>query len=969
MLTLPTGTVTFLYTDIQESTKRWEQFPQPMKAAVERHDAILRQVIQDNGGSVFRTMGDAFCASFATASDALRAALAAQRLLYVEPWDERVAPIAVRMALHTGTGEVRDGDYVGTPLNRVARLLSTGHGGQVLVSQPTYDLVRDALPPDMRMIDLGEHRLKDLQRPEHVYAAVASGLPADFPPLKALDVMPNNLPVQRSVLIGREAEVAAAQALLLQDDVSLLTLTGPGGVGKTRLALQVAADVIEHFEDGVFFVGLPAVTEADLVLSAIAEVLAIREAGGQPLLDTLKYYLRDKQLLLMLDNFEQVLDAGTVLSELLDAAPRVKVLVTSRAALNLYFEHQFAVPPLGLPDDKKTLSIEQLSQYEAVRLFIDRARSVKRDFAVSNENAPAVAEICHRLDGLPLAIELAASRVAILPPQAMLARLQSRLKLLTGGARDRPARQQTLRGTIDWSYQLLDAGEQKLFRRLAVFPGSFSLEAAEAICNAPEGLDLDVLDGVMSLVSKSLLRQMDELAGASRFAMLETIREFADEKLAESGELGALRTRHAQYFADLSEQADIDSFSTVRHEWVALLSAEHDNARAALEWANKSGDLVTVIRLASSMMWFWNMGGFIGEGRQWAETALDQVELQDSAHPEISEQLHARALFVAGYLAFLQGDYRRAASRLDDGIRRQRGLDDKQLLAYMLHPAGMAAHYNNNFALARARLQESIDLLRAWGSPAQLGIALFSLGDTALAEGKDDEARQHYQESLQVLGNLHDEWGMALPLTSLGRLAWLHGDYEEAYALVSRGLAVRRSVGDRWESAISLDSLSEVARCRGSFADAGSLAEEALSTFRELGDRSGAAWSLYNLAYVAYYEARYKQAYQLFREALELRREQGNVEGITLCLAGMAQLAATQEEFALAARLFGAAGALFQPAGARLSPFDRADFDRALAATRLHLGETDFNAALSSGANLSADDAAALALRKSERDA
>ena len=602
--------------------------------------------------------------------------------------------------------------------------------------------------------------------------------------------------------------------------------------------------------------------------------------------------------------------------------------MTSRAALNLYFERQFAVPPLGLPDDKKTISVEQLSQYEAVRLFIDRARAVKRDFAVSNENAPAVAEICHRLDGLPLAIELAAARIAMLPPQAMLARLQSRLKLLTGGARDRPARQQTLRGTIDWSYQLLDAAEQKLFRGLAVFPGSFSLDAAEAICNAAEGLDMDVLNGVMSLVSKSLLRQMEELAGTSRFAMLETIREFADEKLAESGELEALRTRHAQYYADLSEKADMDSFNILRHEWVVLLTADHDNARAALEWASAKGDLVTIIRLASSMMWFWNMGGFISEGRHWAEIALDRIAAQDATQPVVDQQLLAKSLFVAGYLAFIQGDYRGAATRLEDGIRRQRDLGDKRLLAYMLHPAGMTAHYQNNFALAREHLQESIALLREAGSLSQLGIALFSLGDTALAEGKDDEAEKHYRESLEVLGNLHDEWAMALALTSLGRLALLRGDYEEAYKLVSQGLATRRKVGDRWEGAISLDSLSEVERCRGNFAEAASLAEEALGDFRELGDSSGAAWSLYNLAYVAYYEARYKEASPAVQRSARAAPGARQHRGHHALFGRHGPASRHAEDFATAARLFGAAESLFEPAGARLSPFDRADFER-----------------------------------------
>src|SRR5215213_264636 len=451
-----------------------------MQAALARHDAILRWAIEERNGYVFKTVGDAFCAVFPTALDALEAALDIQRRLLSSEWEES-GPLFVRMALHTGATEERDGDYFGPPVNRVARLLSATHGGQVLLSLPAQELVRDQLPTQTSLRDLGEHRLKDLFRPERVFQLSAPDLPSEFPPLRTLEAYRNNLPLQPTPLVGREKEVSEVCDLMRGEATRLLTLTGPGGIGKTRLALQAAADLLDEFPDGTFFVPLATLTEAELFLPALAETLGVRETGEQPLDETLKDYLSERRMLLVLDNFEQVLGAAPAVTGLLAGAPALKVLATSRTSLRLYGEHVFPVPPLTLPDLKRPPPLERLTQYEAVGLFVDRARAVKPDFSITNESAPAVAEICVRLDGLPLAIELAAARITMLPPKAMLQRLGSSLKLLTGGARDLPEWQRTLRATIEWSFALLDEGEQVLFGRLAVFSGGRTLEAIEAI--------------------------------------------------------------------------------------------------------------------------------------------------------------------------------------------------------------------------------------------------------------------------------------------------------------------------------------------------------------------------------------------------------------------------------------------------------------------------------------------------------
>jgi len=582
---LPTGTVTMLFTDIEGATRLLQQLGDRSASVLAECRHLLRATFQEWNGHEVNTQDDAFFVAFARATDAVLAVVEAQRALAAHLWPEGVA-VRVRMGLHTGEPSLTPEGYVGLDVQRAARIMSAAHGGQVLLSQTTANLVEQDLPDDVSLRDLGEHRLKDLARPRHLFQLVISDLPADFPPLSTLDIFPNNLPVQFTPFIGREQELSTIQQLLLQEGVRLATLTGPGGTGKTRLGVQVAAELIDSFADGVFFVNLAPVNDTALVVPTIAETLGMREAGGQPLLKRLAEELQQKQILLLLDNFEQVVSAAVQVVDLLSTCPDLKVLVTSREVLHVQAEHEFPVPPLPLPDPKSLPDLATLSHNAAVALFIQRAQAVKPDFQVTNANARAIAEICVRLDGLPLAIELAAARMKLLPPQALLARLGQSLQVLTGAARDLPARQQTLRNTIAWSYHLLDAAEQRLFCRLSVFVGGCTLEAAEAICAAPgDGNEAgQVLEIVASLIDKSLLQQIAQEGEEPRFAMLETIREYGLERLEASSKAEVTQRSHAEYFLTLAERAEPEVRSAQQITWIARLEHEHDNLREALRW-------------------------------------------------------------------------------------------------------------------------------------------------------------------------------------------------------------------------------------------------------------------------------------------------------------------------------------------------------------------------------------------------
>ncbi len=815
MISGSAGVLTFLFTDIQGSTHLWEQHPHAMAIALARHDELLRQAVEANAGRIFKTAGDAVYAAFSRPQAGLAAALAGQRALIGEAWQE-TGPLRARMALHTGIADACDGDYFGPPLSRLGRLISAGHGGQILVSAATYELIRDSLPDSVSLRDLGEQRLKDLARPEHIYQVLAPGLPLDFPPLRSLANHPNNLPAQPSPLVGREGEMADVQALLARDDVALVTLTGPGGTGKTRLSLQVAASLIDQFNDGVFVVSLAAVADPALVLPAIAQALDIREAGSRPAADALRDSLHDKNMLLVLDNFEQVVDAAPAVASLLADAPRLKLLVTSRTALRVRVEREYPVPSLELPptDDPRRLILEphpamtaaRISQYAAVRLFIERARAVRSDFEVTNDNAPAIAEICTRLDGLPLAIELAAARVRLLSPQAILQRLDHSLALLTGGARDLPQRQKTLRDTIAWSYDLLDETEQRLFRRLGVFVGGLSLEAADAVVSDN---DTDsALDGIDSLVAKSLLTQHADGAGDPRFRMLATIREFATDALTASGEADAIRLRHTRYYQAFTKQAVRELHRRDQLLWTIRLEQELDNVWAALGWALDHQQTDLALEIAWQMSTFCDIRGYLSQGRHWLSAVAAAIP-----NPTAEQRLKLSAGAVL--LALRQGALAEAREMSQEALALAPTVPDPRLQAAIARNVGLVALYSGDIKSAIDWHEQAFQQFTATGADADAAAMRGNIAILYALAGQLDLAETNARQSTQLADRAGDLITSARATWVLGFAALLRQDYDRAEVHLKDALRRLHPLGEKLFTSNSLISLAVLAVGRG----------------------------------------------------------------------------------------------------------------------------------------------------------
>jgi predicted ATPase/class 3 adenylate cyclase len=801
---LPTGTVTFLYTDIEDSTGLAQNHPVEMPLLLSQHHAILRHSIQSNHGHVFRIMGDAFCAAFFTASDALQAALEAQRQLQQAAWHP--AEIKVRMGIHTGpaqAGGIEEvaGGYTGyLTLTRAQRVMSTAHGGQILITSATSELLRETLPEGVELRDMGEHRLKGLLNPERIWQVTAPDLLSEFPALKSPYAIPNNLPAQINRFIGREHELSQTRELL--SNARLLTLIGPGGTGKTRLTLQLAGEVLPEFADGVWLVELAPLSDPALVLQTIAGVLGLREIPGESLKDLVTDHLCSKHLALILDNCEHLVETCAVLADhFLRSCPNLKIIASSREALGIAGETVYLVPPMALPDSDG-LSAESLSRSEAVQLFVERAAAVKAGFGLSEHNAPAVVRICRQLDGIPLALELAAARIGMLSPKQIAARLDDRFRLLTAGSRTALPRQQTLRSLIDWSYDLLSAMERLLFCRLSVFVGSWSLEAVEAVC--PE---LDVLPLMAGLVHKSLVvadESMEE--AATRFRMLETIRQYAHEKLEEHGETQEISSRHASFFAQLAEEAEAylrGGSETIN--WLQRLESEHGNLRAALDWCLSGGDQSLGAQMAGSLTFFWFRQDHHSEGRIYLEQALKASER--------APKLIKAKLFVSiGTLAYTRQDLEACFEAYQKGAGLYREVDDPAGLGTALAFYGgiLGMLQPSRYSEAVSLCHEALGILRKIDDKPRIVQALNFTGEMFRTRGDYTKAKVVYEECLSLAMELGDLLRQSMMFQNLGFIAIRKGDYQRAKELCSQGIRLALKIKSTSQLAATIMVLAGV---------------------------------------------------------------------------------------------------------------------------------------------------------------
>ncbi|HEY5983212.1 MAG TPA: adenylate/guanylate cyclase domain-containing protein [Anaerolineales bacterium] len=917
------STLTFLFTDIEGSTKLWEEFPERMRGALARHDEILRSAIESNGGRVIKTTGDGFHAVFESGHGSVAAALQAQQSLAQAKWEE-IHPrgLRVRIGLHTGEAEARAGDFYGPSLNRAARLMAVGHGGQTLLSTTTADLVRDQLPAAASLRDLGEHRLKDLIRPEHIFQLNHPHLVADFPPLRSLDAFPNNLPVQITSFIGREHELEQAKERLLSS--RLLTLIGPGGTGKTRLSLQLAAETLHLFPDGVWVAELASITDPSLVERSVAAVFGVREQMGMPLHELLLDYLRLKDLLLIVDNCEHLVEScAQLIEQLLHGCPKLKIVASSREALGIAGETVYRVPSLTLPPESGA-GLESLAQSESVQLFVERASAANPRFKLTDQNAPAVAQICRRLDGIPLALELAAARLTTFSAEQVAARLDDRFRLLTGGSRTALPRQQTLRALIDWSYDLLSEPERSLFRRFSVFAGGCTYEAIEQICH-----QLDVLNLLTQLVNKSLIAVEDE-GREPRYRLLETVRQYARDKLLELGEAQQARDAHFEFFMRLVDMAASKLGTSEALDWVRRLDAEHGNIRAALEWGIEN-HLEATLRAVPQVARYWMRRGHEEEGRRFITAILDRAEAISPPEGEAGRAwmiLMGHVWNAGAQLAYSQGDNARGIPLARRAVELAKRSGDNKLLAWALAFQASSTMFIGRYAEAEPLVHEAVAAARLSGDMTAAGLPLSLLGEImALKDPGSKQAQAHINEGASLMQESGDRWTGAMSMLGQAMGATRRGDFEEA----------RRRFA-------SMEPL-----------------------FRELGDRHRVNMVRSELAHLDRYEGRLDDAERAYRETILVWKRLGHRAAIAHQLESLAFIAQAREDGARAARLYGAAQAIRDVIGIPMTPPEKVEYEAQLGRLKAGMDEKDFVAVWAEGRALNLEQAIAYALERTSQ--
>ena len=820
LIPLPTGKVTFLFTDIEGSTKLLHRLGDDYAGVLATHRRLLRAAFTGHDGCEVDTLGDGFFVAFNRAFDAIAAALDAQRALHVEDWPHG-DPVLVRMGIHAGEPMVVDDNYIGIDVHRAARICDAAHGGQVILSESTYAKLSPDQKHRISIKDLGAHRLKDLEHPERILQLVPADLPAEFPPLRSLRP-PTNVPQHLEPLVGRRDDMGALRTKLLDESVRLVTVTGPGGIGKTKLCVAVALDLLDDFASGVFFVDLTTATTAEFVASRIAQDLQLPVEGDRDAIDVLVEHLGEKHMLLVLDNFEQALAASGLVRELLQSSPNLTVLATSRVLLSIQGETEYALSPLGLPHD---VTRDEVERSDAAQLFVKRAAKSRPDFAVTDENAPTIAAICNLLDGLPLALELAAARVKLMTPESLLGRLDNRLKLLTGGSRDAPARHRALRTTIDWSYDLLSPSEKALFRDLSVFSGGATLEATEHVV----GDEVNVLDGLAALVDHSLVRQRDD--EDVRFSMLQTIRDYALELLEDHGE-ATVRDRHAHYYLGLAEDfATREGGETAAH---ARIDTEHDNMRAALTWwldtarEQPEPNAGLALRLAVALGRFWYRHGHAVEGSEWLERVLaNQVEgLED---------VRANGLRLLGVLMEQRGKLERATQLFEEALASFRSMGDRVREGACLNSLGVVARSRQQLKDAESLLTESVAIRRELQDSSGMSSSLSNLAILYMDLGDTERAKQLLEETMKLDKERGDEWGVAVTSLNLGVAKLELGEVQPAASMLKDAVQSFVKLGDLDGVAEGFEALTGIAVAQEGFVRAARLAGAADSLRGALG--------------------------------------------------------------------------------------------------------------------------------------